>query len=81
MTFLDLLEMMRASKPVLFRNQPEEEGLDDSDELIFRLRCEVVDMNREWSNTDLIAILQSNGKNMNKEIPCRHCGSHKTEWR
>lgn len=81
MTFTDLLEMMRTAKPILFRNQFSEEGLDDSDELIFRLQSEARDMNREWSNSDLIAILESSGRNMNKEIPCRHCGSHKTEWR
>ena len=78
MTYNDLLGMLRKGQPDTTRSQlPRPE----SDELHLRLTLfELKNPNKliaEWSPQELAVMFDKQKKNLNANIPCRHCGGKK----
>lgn len=74
MTYNDLLGMLRKGQPyTTLRSEP--------DELSLRLTLfELKNPNKliaEWSPQELAVMFDKQKKNLNANIPCRHCGGKK----
>ena len=78
MTYNDLLGMLRTGQPDTTKSQLPQ---SDADELVLRLTLfEINNPNKlisEWSPQELAVMFIKQRKNLNTNIPCRHCGGKK----
>lgn len=79
-TYRQILEALRIAEPKDYDSNSSTHSIthslthsSDVDELINRLLTTKIHAHKEWTNYDLMVLFDESGRNLDKEVACRHC--------